>query len=49
MNKEWVLNIGVDWSKAAKHRAMNDLEVENPRIARIINVLDKAYRNKKIR
>ena len=49
MNKKWVLNIGVDWSKVARHQAMIDLKVENPKIAKIINVLDKLYRNRKIR
>ena len=47
MNKEMLLTIGIDWSRAAKHQAMVDLKIESPKVARIINVLDRKFRNRK--
>ena len=36
--------IGIDWSKAAKFIAENDIRAEDPQLADIIDVLDEVYR-----
>tara|TARA_R100000781_G_C4044152_1_gene115103 strand:+ start:335 stop:475 length:141 start_codon:yes stop_codon:yes gene_type:complete len=44
MNKYSVILMGVDWSKAAKLKAMKDIKLEDPRIAKYIESLDKMYK-----
>ena len=36
--------IGIDWNKAAKFIAENDLAAEDPQLARLVNELDELYR-----
>ena len=36
--------IGIDWNKAAKFIAENDIRAEDPQLADIIDVLDEVYR-----
>ena len=44
MNKYSVILMGVDWSKAAKLKAMKDIKLEDPRIAKYIESLYKMYK-----
>ena len=44
MDKNSVILMGVDWSKAAKLKAMKDIKIEHPRIARFIESLDRLYK-----
>jgi len=46
-NKDSVVLMGIDWSKAAKLEAMKDISTESPHIGRIIDVLDAEYRSRK--
>ena len=42
--KASVILMGIDWSRAAKFIAENDLEAEDPQLARLVNELDELYR-----
>jgi hypothetical protein len=44
MNKYYFILLGVDWSKAARLKAMEDIKLEDPRIARYVESLDKMYK-----
>ena len=44
MNKYSVILMGVDWSKDAKIKAMKDIKLEDQRIAKYIESLDKMYK-----
>lgn len=44
MNRYSVILMGVDWSKAAKLKAMKDIKLEDPRVAKYIESLDKMYK-----
>ena len=44
MNKYYFILLGVDWSKAAKLKAIKDIKLEDPRVAKYIDSLDKMYK-----
>ena len=44
MNRYYFILLGVDWSKAAKLKAIKDIKLEDPRVARYIDSLDKMYK-----
>ena len=44
--KDSMILMGIDWSKAAKTKAFNDIKTESPRIAGIMTELDRFYRKK---
>ena len=44
MNKYYFILLGVDWYKAAKLKAIKDIKLEDPRVARYIDSLDKMYK-----
>ena len=44
MDKNSVILMGVDWSRAAKLKAMKDIRIEHPRTASFIESLDKLYK-----
>ena len=44
--KDSMILMGIDWSKAAKTKAFNDIKTESPRIASIMTELDRFYRKK---
>ena len=45
MKKSMVL-MGIDWSKAAKLKALKDIKVQSPELAGIMGDLDKLYKDK---
>tara|TARA_R100000742_G_C4257520_1_gene75382 strand:+ start:812 stop:961 length:150 start_codon:yes stop_codon:yes gene_type:complete len=45
--KDSVILMGIDWSKAAKTKAMEDIELESPKIAEVISDLHSFYKSKK--
>ena len=48
MDKNSMILMGIDWSKAAKTKAFKDIKIEDPRIAKEIESLDKLYNKRRI-
>ena len=46
--KASVILMGIDWSKAAKFIAENDIKVEDPQLASLIDTLDESYRTERV-
>jgi hypothetical protein len=44
--KDSVILMGIDWSKAARLKAVNDIKKESPVIADVIDDLDRFFREK---
>ena len=44
--KNSIVLMGIDWSRAAKKKAFKDIKRESPRVAGVINELDRFYRKK---
>ena len=44
--KDSIILMGVDWSRGAKKKAFKDIRRESPRVASVIEVLDRFYRKK---
>ena len=45
--KNSVILMGVDWSKAANFIAKHDIKLEDKRLAKIVEVLDRDIRSRK--
>ena len=46
--KASIILMGIDWSKAAKFIADNDIKVEAPQLASLIETLDESYRTERV-
>ncbi len=46
--KASIILMGIDWSKAAKFIADNDIKVEVPQLANLIETLDESYRTERV-
>ena len=46
--KASIILMGIDWSKAAKFIAENDIKAEDPQLASLINTLDEIYRTERV-
>ena len=46
--KASIILMGIDWSKAAKFIADNDIKVEGPQLASLIETLDESYRTERV-
>ena len=42
--KASIILMGIDWSRAAKFIAENDIKTNDPQLARLVETLDEAYR-----